>query len=35
MGATEFAPKSHAKVALENLTLVPMPVRAKRTRLVL
>ena len=35
MVTTEFAPKSHAKVALENLTLVLMPVRAKRTRLVL
>ena len=34
MVATEFVPKSHEKVALENLTLVLMPVRANRTRLV-
>jgi hypothetical protein len=35
MVTAEFAPRSHAKVALENLAPVLMPVRAKRTRLVL
>jgi hypothetical protein len=35
MVTTEFTPKSHAKVALQNLTLVLMPVRAQRTRLAL
>jgi len=35
MVATEFVPKSHEKVALENLTLVLMQSARKRTGLVL
>ena len=35
MVATEFVPKSHEKVALENLTLVLMQSTRKGTRLVL